>query len=230
MLEESVDHLVDSGVQTPLILLILIVLEAVLSADNAIALAAIAQNLKDPKLQRQALNIGLVGAYVLRMSLILTATWIVQFWQFELIGAFYLLWLVFDHFTSSEEENLAEESTDGSSAITLWQIVPTIAMTDLAFSLDSVTTAIAVAEDTWLIVVGGTIGIITLRFLAELFIRWLKEYVHLEDAGFITVGFVGLRLLFKVILPELMIPEWVTIVVIFVLFTWGFSEREVENS
>jgi YkoY family integral membrane protein len=230
MLEESVDRLVDSGVQTPLILLILIVLEAVLSADNAIALAAIAQNLKDPKLQRQALNIGLVGAYVLRMTLILTATWVVQFWQFELIGAFYLLWLVFDHFTSSEEENLAEESTDGSDTVTLWQIVPTIAMTDLAFSLDSVTTAIAVAEDTWLIVVGGTIGIITLRFLAELFIRWLKEYVHLEDAGFITVGFVGLRLLFKVILPELMIPEWVTIVVIFVLFTWGFSEREVENS
>ena len=230
MLEESVDRLVDSGVQTPLILLILIVLEAVLSADNAIALAAIAQNLKDPKLQRQALNIGLVGAYVLRMTLILTATWVIQFWQFELIGAFYLLWLVFDHFTSSEEENLGEESTDGSSAVTLWQIVPTIAMTDLAFSLDSVTTAIAVAEDTWLIIVGGTIGIITLRFLAELFIRWLKEYVHLEDAGFITVGFVGLRLLSKVILPELMIPEWVTIVVIFVLFTWGFSEREVENS
>lgn len=230
MLEESVDRLVDSGVQTPLILLILIVLEAVLSADNAIALASIAQNLKDPKLQRQALNIGLVGAYVLRMTLILTATWVIQFWQFELIGAFYLLWLVFDHFTSSEEENLVEESTDGSSAVTLWQIVPTIAMTDLAFSLDSVTTAIAVAEDTWLILIGGTIGIITLRFLAELFIRWLEEYVHLEDAGFITVGFVGLRLLFKVILPELMIPEWVTIVVIFVLFTWGFSEREVENS
>ena len=230
MLEESVDYLVDSGVKTPLILLILIVLEAVLSADNAIALAAIAQNLKDPKLQRQALNIGLVGAYVLRMSLILTATWIVKFWQFELIGAFYLLWLVFDHFTSSEEDNLVEESTDGSDAVTLWQVVPTIAMTDLAFSLDSVTTAIAVAEDTWLILIGGTIGIITLRFLAELFIRWLKEYVHLEDAGFITVGFVGLRLLFKVILPELMIPEWVTIVVIFVLFTWGFSEREAEKS
>ena len=230
MLEESVDYLVDSGVKTPLILLILIVLEAVLSADNAIALAAIAQNLKDPKLQRQALNIGLVGAYVLRMSLIVTATWVVQFWQFELIGAFYLLWLVFDHFTSSEEENLTEDSTKAAGAVSLWQIVPTIAMTDLAFSLDSVTTAIAVAEDTWLIIVGGTIGIITLRFLAELFIRWLEEYVHLEDAGFITVGFVGLRLLFKVILPELIIPEWVTIVVIFVLFTWGFSEREVENS
>lgn len=231
MLEESVDYLVDSGFKTPLILLILIVLEAVLSADNAIALAAIAQNLKDPKLQRQALNIGLVGAYVLRMALILTATWVVQFWQFELIGALYLLWLVFDHFTSSEEEDLtADTNNKAAEAISLWQVVPTIAITDLAFSLDSVTTAIAVAEDTWLIVVGGTIGIITLRFLAELFIRWLEEYVHLEDAGFITVGFVGLRLLSKAVLPQLMIPEWVTIVVVFVLFTWGFSEREVENT
>lgn len=232
MLEESVDYLVDSGFKTPLILLILIVLEAVLSADNAIALAAIAQNLKDPKLQRQALNIGLVGAYVLRMALILTATWVVQFWQFELIGALYLLWLVFDHFTSSEAENLSADDPNNQAgiAISLWQVVPTIAITDLAFSLDSVTTAIAVAEDTWLIVTGGTIGIITLRFLAGLFIRWLDEYVHLEDAGFITVGFVGLRLLSKAVLPQLMIPEWVTIVVIFVLFTWGFSEREVENT
>ena len=228
MLEESVDYLVDSGVQTPLILLILVVLEAVLSADNAIALAAIAQNLPDPKLQRQALNIGLLGAYILRISLILAATWIVRFWQFEFIGACYLLWLVFDYFTSSKEET--ETSTDRAvNFSSLWQIVPTIAMTDLAFSLDSVTTAIAVAEDTWLIVTGGTIGVITLRFLAGIFIRWLQEYTHLEDAGFITVGFVGLRLLFKAVLPDLIIPEWVTIGFIFILFIWGFSERKVEN-
>lgn len=229
MLEESVDYLVDSGVQTPLILLILIVLEAVLSADNAIALAAIAQNLSDPKLQRRALNIGLVGAYILRISLILAATWIVQFWQFELIGALYLLWLVFNHFWSSKAESDVNAESY-SSVSSLWKIVPTIAMTDLAFSLDSVTTAIAVAEDTWLIITGGTIGVITLRFLAGLFIRWLEEYVHLEDAGFITVGFVGLRLLFKALKPELIIPEWITIVLIFVLFTWGFSERKVENT
>lgn len=229
MLEESVDYLVDSGVQTPLVLLILVVLEAVLSADNAIALAAIAQNLSNPKLQRQALNIGLIGAYILRIILILTATWVVQFWQFELIGAFYLLWLVFDYFWANEAED-KEENPHHLGFSSLWQIVPTIAMTDLAFSLDSVTTAIAVAEDTWLIIVGGTIGVITLRFLAELFIRWLQEYTHLEDAGFITVGFVGIRLLLKVVMPDLIIPEWVTISVIFILFAWGFSERKVENS
>ena len=224
MLEESVDYLVDAGLQVPLILLILIVLEVVLSADNAIALAAIAQNLKDPKLQRKALNIGLIGAYVLRISLILTATWVVQFWQFELLGAMYLLWLVYNYFADNETE---ETSTQHHLSFTsLWQIIPTIAITDLAFSLDSVTTAIAVSEETWLIITGGSIGIITLRFLAGLFIRLLEEYTHLEDAGFITVGFVGLRLLLKVVALEALVPEWATIVLIFLIFVWGFSERK----
>ena len=69
-------------------------------------------------------------------------------------------------------------------------------------------------------------GIIILRFLAGLFIRWLQEYTYLEDAGFITVGFVGLRLLLKVWLPDALIPEWVTITVVAVFFAWGFSKRE----
>jgi predicted tellurium resistance membrane protein TerC len=72
----------------------------VLSADNAIALAALAQRLEDPKLQAQALNIGLVVAYVLRISLILTATWVTKFWQFELLGSAYLLWLAWQYFSA----------------------------------------------------------------------------------------------------------------------------------
>jgi predicted tellurium resistance membrane protein TerC len=102
-----------------------------------------------------------------------------------------------------------------------------IAVTDLAFSLDSVTTAIAIADDLWLILVGGAIGVITLRFLAELFITWLTEFTHLEDAGFVTVGLVGLRLLLRVINPNLVPPEWVMILAIAGLFTWGFSKRNL---
>ena len=223
MLENIIDFPLDSGLETAFLLLILIVLEAVLSADNAIALAAISQSLKDSKLQRQALNIGLLVAYVLRMLLILTATWVIQFWQFELLGAAYLLWLVFNYFTSPEDESHSHHELGYSS---LWQVIPLIAVTDLAFSLDSVTTAIAIADKVWLILLGGTIGVITLRFLAELFIRWLEEYTHLEDAGFITVGFVGLRLLVRVIQPNWVPPEWLMISMIFVLFFWGFSQRK----
>ena len=222
MLDQIFNSPFNLGIEAPVVLLILVALEALLSADNAIALAAIAGGLDDRQLQRRALNIGLVAAYLLRITLILTATWVVQFWQFELLGAAYLLWLVFEHFTSEED---AEHHHHGPRFTSLWQAIPIIAVTDLAFSLDSVTTAIAISDKTWLVIAGGTIGVITLRFMAGLFIRWLKEYVYLEDAGYITVGFVGLRLLVRAIRPELVPPEWLMVAAIAVVFIWGFSKR-----
>lgn len=219
------DQLLNSShfsTDTLLLLPVLIALEAVLSADNAIALAAIAQGLDGQKLQTRALNLGLVVAFVLRMTLILTATWVIRYWQFELLGAAYLLWLVFQHFTSDEGEG---KEHHGPRFDSLWQAIPVIAFTDLAFSLDSVTTAIAISQEIWLVMVGGAIGIIALRFMAGLFIRWLDEYERLEDAGYLTVALVGLRLLGKVVNPALVPPEWIMIGAIGVLFAWGFSKR-----
>jgi YkoY family integral membrane protein len=227
MLDKILDSPFNFGVEAPVVLLILVALEAVLSADNAIALAAIAQGLEDSTLQRRALNFGLAVAYILRITLILTATWVVQYWQFELLGAIYLLWLVFQYFTSNQGE---DNEHHGPRFKSLWQAIPIIAVTDMAFSLDSVTTAIAISQDTWLVITGGTIGVITLRFMAGLFIRWLDEYVHLEDAGYVTVGLVGVRLLLRAINPAMVPPEWLMIAAIAVVFTWGFSQRTVEES
>ncbi|MBH8550960.1 DUF475 domain-containing protein [Nostocaceae cyanobacterium CENA357] len=223
MLDRIFDYLhFNFHVEAPIVLLILVFLEAVLSADNAIALAAIAQGLEDKELERRALNFGLVVAYVLRISLILTATWVQKFWQFELLGAAYLLWLVFQHFTSQESN---DEHHHGPRFNSLLQAIPVIAFTDLAFSLDSVTTAIAVSQEKWLVLTGATIGIITLRFMAGLFIRWLDEFENLEDAGYITVALVGLRLLIKVVNDDLVPPEWIMIAAIFLILGWGFSKR-----
>lgn len=225
MLDRIFDYLhYNFSIETSIVLLILIFLEAVLSADNAIALAAIAQGLDNEKMQRQALNIGLVVAYVLRITLLLTATWVQKYWQFELIGAAYLLWLVFQHFTSEEDE---EHHHHGPRYKSLLQVIPVIAFTDLAFSLDSVTTAIAVSDTKWLVITGTTIGIITLRFMAGLFIRWLDEFVYLEDAGYITVAFVGIRLLLRVVNEALVPPQWIVITAIAIILAWGFSKRTV---
>lgn len=226
MLDPILDSPFHAGVEASLVLLVLILLEAVLSADNAIALAALSQGLEDPKLQRQALNFGLVVAYVLRISLILTATWVTKFWQFELAGAAYLLWLVFQYFTSDESDG----HNHGPKFDSLLQAIPVIALTDLAFSLDSVTTAIAVSQETWLVLTGATIGIIALRFMAGLFIRWLDEYTHLADAGYITVALVGLRLLARVVNDNFVPPEWLMISAIALIFIWGFSKRNPTDS
>ncbi len=227
MLDRFLEWSPNWGIEASLVLVVLIALEAVLSADNAIALASIARRLEDEQLQRQALNVGLLVAYGLRIALIFTATWVIHFWQFELAGALYLLWLVFQYFTTEEDEEHEHHSPRFKS---LWAAVPTIAFTDLAFSLDSVTTAIAISDRLWLVIAGGTIGVIALRFLAGLFMRWLEIFSHLEDAGYVTVGLVGLRLLLRVVAPTIVPPQWALLSAIAVLFVWGFSERREEAS
>jgi predicted tellurium resistance membrane protein TerC len=104
-------------------------------------------------------------------------------------------------------------------------VVVTLALTDLAFSLDSVAAAVAVTDRLGLVMAGGVIGVIALRLTAELFIRWLEVYRHLETAGYLAVGLVGLRLLLRLIQPALVIPEWVLLLSVAALFLWGFSER-----
>jgi YkoY family integral membrane protein len=223
MIDKPINFPVDIDMSTPILLLVLVALEAVLSADNAIALASISQGLVDEKLRPKALNIGLLFAYILRMTLIVAATWVARYWQFQVLGAAYLLWLVFQYFTAEKNEDGEKQRPQYTS---LWQVIPIIAITDLAFSLDSVATAIAVSTDTWLVITGATIGIIMLRFLADLFIRWLDEYTHLEDAGYVAVALVGFKLLVRAVYPDLEIPEFITIVLVAIIFSWGFSQRK----
>ena len=223
MIDNPIELPIDIGMSTPILLLVLVALEAVLSADNAIALASISQGLVDEKLRPKALNLGLLFAYILRMTLIIGATWVAKYWQFQVLGAAYLLWLVFKYFTAETDEDGEKQRPQYTS---LWQVIPIIALTDLAFSLDSVATAIAVSTDTWLVITGATIGIILLRFMADLFIRWLQEYTHLEDAGYVAVGLVGFKLLVRAVYPDLEIPEQITISLVAIIFTWGFSQRK----
>ncbi len=221
-----------------LLLPLLVALEAVLSADNAIALAAIARGLEDPARQRQALNLGLALALVFRLGLIVAAQWVLNFWPLQLAAAAYLLWLCGRHLVLvwSEADDGADASGAAEASVLpgqhrslhhagLGSIVATLALTDLAFSLDSVAAAVAVSDRLLLVMAGGVIGVIALRLTAELFIRWLEVFQHLETAGYLAVGLVGIRLLLRLGLPQVVPPEWVLLLVVAALFAWGFSVR-----
>jgi len=252
-----------------------VALECVLSADNAIALAAIARQLHDPARQRQALNFGLLFALVLRLALIVAARWVLAFWPLQLLAALYLLWLAGRQLLPSLKAvlgfqapaEIAETAGAGSLAAnldpklapraspspgakspgaesglaataasappanagaigaSLAAVVATLAFTDLAFSLDSVAAAVAVTDRLPLVIAGGVIGVIALRLTAELFIRWLDVYRHLENAGYLAVALVGLRLLLRLVYPDVELPEWSLLVAVGALFAWGFSSR-----
>jgi YkoY family integral membrane protein len=237
----------DQWGEVVLLLPLLVGLEAVLSADNAIALAAISRRLHDPARQRQALNLGLLLALVFRLCLIALASWVLDFWPLQLLASAYLLWLCGRHLLGQDEDGEEEAAEAGGPSLatqgqalsshdhahhdhphhgaTVGSIVATLALTDLAFSLDSVSAAVAVTDRLPLVMAGGVIGIIALRLTAELFLRWLEIFPHLETSGYLAVGLVGLRLLLRLVLPALELPEWALLLVVAALFAWGFSLR-----
>lgn len=234
-------HSADQWSELLLLLPLLIGLEAVLSADNAIALAAISRSLHDRERQELALNLGLGLALLFRLILIGAARWVLQLWPLQLAAALYLLWLcgrhVFGLWQQGDADAAAPASANGShgaplaagassAAASLASVVGTLALTDLAFSLDSVAAAIAVTDRLWLVMAGGVIGVLALRLTAELFIRWLEIYRHLETAGFLAVGLVGVRLLLRLGLPDLLPPEWLLLLAVAGVFAWGFSVRK----
>ena len=214
-----------------LLLPLLVALEAVLSADNAIALAAISRQLRDPRHQGQALNFGLGLALVFRLLLIAVARWVLDFWPLQLLASGYLLWLCISNLLPSGEaatEEEADHAPEPGSAHhdrSLLAVVGTLALTDLAFSLDSVAAAVAVSDNLLLVMAGGVIGVVALRLTSALFIRWLSVFRHLETAGYLAVGLVGVRLLIRLAAPNLVPPEWVLLALVGMLFAWGFSSR-----
>ena len=251
----------DQWAEVLVLLPLLVALEIVLSADNAIALAAIARGLDSPASQRQALNLGLALALVFRLALIVAAQWVLNFWPLQLLAAGYLFWLCGSHLLKVSAPSPVEVSApeDGGAPADLnsgadlksmaelepgpeWignpapgglvgaakglsSVVITLALTDLAFSLDSVAAAVAVTDRLLLVMAGGVVGVVALRLTAELFIRWLEQYQHLETAGYLAVGFVGFRLLLRLFLPDFDLPEWSLLLLVAVLFAWGFSKR-----
>jgi YkoY family integral membrane protein len=175
----------------------LIVLEALLSADNALVLAIMVRHLPKEQ-QRQALLYGMGGAFVLRAVAILLAAYIISFWWLQLIGAFYLLYLPAKHFLDVARGNHGPQG----KKMGFWATVIYLNLVDTAFALDSVIVAVAVVDTVkhpdklWVVIAGAILGIVILRFAASFFIRLLERYPVLDHVAYLLVGWAGVKLLF----------------------------------
>ena len=219
---------IDRWVELAPLLPVIVSLELVLSADNAVALASITKNLNNIDLQRKALNIGIFIALLLRILVILTAQFFLNFWPVKLIGGIYLISLSISKFISLNSNDSNKDINDKSdnSKISLFRVILLLSITDLAFSIDSITAAVAISDQFLLVITGAIIGVIALRFTSGLFIKWLEIYINLEKAGYIAVGLIGLKLIIQLILYKVVIPEYLFFLVMLGLFLWGFSKKD----
>ncbi len=218
---------IDKWVELAPLLPVIVSLELVLSADNAVALASITKNLNNIELQKKALNIGIFIAFILRVLVILTAQFFLNFWPVKLIGGIYLISLSISKFLAiNTKDAIYNDNVNNSQAnFSLLNVIILLSITDLAFSIDSITAAVAISDQFLLVITGAIIGVIALRFTSGLFIKWLEIYINLEKAGYIAVGIIGIKLIIQLIFYQFVIPEYLFFLVMLFLFLWGFSRK-----
>ncbi len=211
MVLEHFNELVEQIGQRPLaslgVIVNLILIESLLSVDNAAVLATMVLDL--PKDQRpKALRYGIIGAYVFRGLALLFTAFLISFWWFKPLGGLYLLVLALRYFFKKKEEPL-EDGVEKEVKATkrswlyrktlgalgpFWATVVLVELMDVAFSIDNVIAANAYSKNIILIWTGVFIGILAMRFVAQGFVRLMEKYPFLEICAYSVIGLLGLKL------------------------------------
>ncbi|WP_320664452.1 TerC family protein [Prochlorococcus sp. MIT 1223] len=216
---------IDRWVELAPLLPVIISLELVLSADNAVALATITKTLKQKDLQSLALNIGISISLFLRMLLIIFSQYLLNYKLINLFCGIYLIFLCLKNINSIKKSNttITNSNKYNQNRFSLLRVVLMLSVTDLAFSIDSITAAVSISDQLFLVITGALIGVLALRFTSSLFVRWLDVFLRLELAGYIAIGLIGLKLIVKLVYPLVYIPEYLVFLSMTLLFMWGFS-------
>ncbi len=170
---------------------LLIVLEALMSADNALVMAVMVLDLPRDQHAR-ALSYGLFGAFALRIGATLVATLLIRIAWVQALGGLYLIYLAGRHFLVGEHEPAAA-STTGRPAF--WRTVVRLELMNLAFSVDSILVAVAMSPNKWVVLSGGLLGVLAMRVVASRLVILMQRWPALADGAFVIILWVGLRLL-----------------------------------
>ena len=220
---------IDSWSEILTLLPILIILEILLSADNAIALASLTKSLKNSEDRTRALNIGITISLILRIFLILLSALLLKYLIIRVLAGLYLIYLFFSNVILKGKNYSDEEIKKDYSnfnKINFIKVVALLSVTDLAFSIDSITTAVAISDQYILVVTGAIIGVIALRFTSEIFLRLIEYFTRLEMAGYIAILIIGSKLILNTIFVESFLPDFYFYILILISFVWGFSEKK----
>lgn len=185
-----------------MIILSLVVIEGLLSADNALVLAVLVKHLPE-KQRKKALLYGIIGAYVFRFLAIGIGIYLVKFWIVKVIGGLYLGWLCFDYFRKKGDgEDEAKEFNKEGLLVrlfgTFWATVFAVEMMDIAFSVDSILAAFAISDQIWVLLMGGLLGILMMRTIAGLFVKLIDRIPEMETTAFILIGIISAKMLLSV--------------------------------
>jgi YkoY family integral membrane protein len=203
---------------------LLVVLEGLLSADNALVLAMLILGLPRAD-QKKALRYGLVGAFAFRTLATLLATYLIRIGFVQLAGGLYLLYLCYQHFFRSgggDERQRIKPAQPWLGLSALWGTVVKVELVNVAFSVDSILVAVAMSKKTWVVLAGGLLGIIAIRVVIAQLLSLVRRYPAIVDGAFIIIAWVGLKLLIEYLHAEglihFQINKWISFGLIGAIF------------
>jgi YkoY family integral membrane protein len=220
---------------------LLVALEGLLSADNAMVLAVLVLGLPKAN-QRKALRYGILGAFTFRAIATLLAVYLIQLGWVKLLGAGYLLYLVYRHFGGSEsveQRRTAPPAQPWLGLSAFWATVVKVELTDVVFAVDSILVAVAMSPKKWVILTGGLLGIVMMRLVIGQLLALVERYPALVDGAFVIIAWVGFKLMVEYLHSAgyiaLDIPKWLSLGLIVVIFAIALvysmmSEKKGERS
>lgn len=218
-----------------LVILLLVLLEGLLSADNAMVLAVLVLGL--PKHERKsALRYGIGGAFAFRSVALLFGLYMMGLGLVKLGGALYLLYLPFRHFFG-EHRSEGRRSVPAARAwlglSPFWATVVKVELTDIVFAVDSIVVAVAMSQKAWVVLSGGMLGIIAMRLVIGQLLSVVERYPALVDGAFVIIAWVGVRLLIQFLHQEGIlswdVPEWLGYGLIVVIFAAALAWGRIEE-
>jgi YkoY family integral membrane protein len=213
---------------------LLVALEGLLSADNAMVLAVLVLGLPRPQ-QKKALRYGILGAFAFRTVAVLLAVFLIKLGFVKLGGAAYLLYLSAHHFLGggdAEQRRAVPPAKPAFGLSAFWATVVKVELTDIVFAIDSILVAVAMSPKTWVILTGGLLGIVMMRLVIGKLLSIVERYPPLVDGAFIIIAWVGVKLLLEFLHTEgyiaLEIPKWLSLGLIVVIFSAAYIYARIE--
>jgi len=212
---------------------LLVALEGLLSADNALVLALLVLGL--PKRdQRKALRYGILGAFAFRTLATLLAAYLIKLGWVKVAGAAYLFYLCFRHFLGEDRSAARGKPPAARSWLGLppfWATVVKVELTDIVFAIDSILVAVAMSPKLWVILTGGILGIVMMRVVIGRLLSLVERYPPLVDGAFVIIGWVALKLAVEFLHSSgyisFEIPQAISLGLIVVIFfgSWFYARR-----
>ncbi|WP_418236009.1 TerC family protein [Companilactobacillus allii] len=210
-----------------LIILSLVVMECMLSVDNAVVLAAQTQSLPNKVEQEKSLFYGLFGAYIFRFLVIGIGVYLINFWWIKVLGAGYLFYLFLKYFfldrrkkdKKVEVPSKRPEPTGWKKHIHIsrfWQVVISIELMDIVFSIDSVLASLAISSNPVIVLIGGMIGILAMRGIAELIMGWMEKIPELQGMAYFLILFISVKLFLSIPAIDIEVPNMLFVAVLVV--------------